>query len=119
MECINHKCPAMGMCLSCGKFLCADCFHESKAGKVVCSAGCALYQDKQELAMNRLAAKNQGISFASALGAYLIGIIFLVSAFLMNMPEVRMFLVAAGLGMLIMGGIHHINAAKNLKSKLG
>jgi hypothetical protein len=117
MECINHNSPAKGMCLSCGKFLCINCIQPSKNGKIVCSTECASHQERQELAMNHLAEKSQGMSFASAFGGYLLGLIFLASAFFMRVPEVRMFLLAAGFGMLCMGAFYHINAAKKLKSK--
>ena len=117
MECTNHNSPAKGLCLSCGKSLCSDCISYSTNGKIICSSDCGAFLEKQELAINLLVEKSKGSSLASAYGAYLLGLIFLAFGFFTSIAELRIFLLASGAGMVIMGIFYHINAIKKSKSK--
>jgi|SRR6187402_1875389 len=117
MECTNHNSPAKGLCLSCGKSLCSDCISYSTTGKIICSSECGIFLEKQELAINLLVEKSKGVSLASAYGAYLLGFIFIAFGFFSAISELKIFLLATGAGMVIMGIFYHINARKKSRPK--
>jgi hypothetical protein len=73
MKCFKHKTDAVAVCSYCGRAMCDDCITVPDVPRIVCSAGCATAQARDERAMQSILEKSvQGLR-ASAFYCYLCG----------------------------------------------
>jgi hypothetical protein len=112
MNCFNHRDkPAIGLCKSCGKALCADCFHELPNG-LSCKGSC---EDRVNM-INRLIDKitqtlaaRERLLRQYGLLMVLVGIGFIIfviaySSVFANVPQIPYFFVFIG-GVFVVFGI--------------
>ncbi len=113
MYCINHDTKAKAICVHCGKALCGDCIEKTDSGKIICSPECLVAANKVDQALELTLQRSTGTAKSSAVGAYLLGLIFIIFGFFTQREFLYYFLLAAGVGMLVMGGFYHFTYKKN------
>ena len=73
MKCAAHQADAVGICVYCGKALCADCAKPGDLPRMVCSDKCAAALTRAEQAMASILQKSLQSARASAFYSFLCG----------------------------------------------
>ena len=73
MKCAAHHSEAVGVCIYCGRAVCADCAKSSASQRMVCSENCAASLDQNDKAMRLILQKSLQSARASAFYSYLCG----------------------------------------------
>jgi hypothetical protein len=73
MKCAAHQAEAVGVCVYCGRALCADCAKTSTDHRLVCSDNCAAALTRANAAMELILQKSLQSARASAFYSYLCG----------------------------------------------
>jgi hypothetical protein len=73
MKCSAHQAEAVGVCVYCGRALCADCAKTSTDQRLVCSNNCAAALTRADAAMELILQKSLQSARASAFYSYLCG----------------------------------------------
>jgi hypothetical protein len=73
MKCPQHQAEAIGVCVHCGRAMCAECSRSSSAQRFVCSDQCAAGLARADQAMEMLLQKSLQNARASAFYSYLCG----------------------------------------------
>jgi hypothetical protein len=73
MKCSAHQAEAVGVCVNCGRALCADCVKTSTDQRLVCSDNCAAALTRANAAMELILQKSLQSARASAFYSYLCG----------------------------------------------
>ena len=73
MKCAAHQAEAIGVCVYCGRALCAECVKTSATQRLVCSANCAAALARNDQALELILQKSLQSARASAFYSYLCG----------------------------------------------
>jgi hypothetical protein len=73
MKCATHQAEAIGVCVYCGRAVCAECARPPAAPRLVCSDPCAAALVRRDQAMELLLQKSLQSARASAFYSYLCG----------------------------------------------
>ncbi|HUC86015.1 MAG TPA: hypothetical protein VL970_12535 [Candidatus Acidoferrales bacterium] len=73
MKCPAHHAEATGICVYCGRAVCAECAKPTSRNRLVCSAECAAALARADQASDLLLEKSLQSARASALYSYLCG----------------------------------------------
>jgi hypothetical protein len=80
MKCSVHQAEAVGVCVYCGRAMCADCARFSAAQRFVCSDSCAAALARADQAVDLLMQKSLQSVRASAFYSFLCGGLSLAGA---------------------------------------
>lgn len=80
MKCPAHQTEATGVCVYCGRAICAECARTSATHRSVCSEQCAAGVARTEQAMELLLQKSVQSAGASAFYSYLCGALSVAGA---------------------------------------
>ena len=73
MKCSAHQAEAVGVCVNCGRALCADCAKPCTEQRLVCSDNCAAALARTNAALELILQKSLQSARASAFYSYLCG----------------------------------------------
>ena len=73
MKCAAHQAEAIGVCVYCGRALCAECVKTSATQRLVCSDNCAAALARNDQALELILQKSLQSARASAFYSYLCG----------------------------------------------
>ena len=73
MKCAAHSAEAFGVCVYCGRALCAECVRPFATQRLVCSESCAAALTQEDRAMEMILQKSLQSARASAFYSYLCG----------------------------------------------
>src|ERR1039458_2810777 len=73
MKCAAHQAEAIGVCVYCGRALCAECVKTSTTQRLVCSDNCAAALARNDQALELILQKSLQSARASAFYSYLCG----------------------------------------------
>ena len=73
MICSAHRAEAVGVCVYCGRALCAECAQAAATRRLVCSEDCAAALARHDRALELLLQKSRQSARASAWYSYLCG----------------------------------------------
>src|SRR5471032_1441572 len=73
MKCLTHNSEAIGICVHCGRALCADCAKTSATERMTCSDNCAKALVRNDKALELILQKSLQSARASAFYSYLCG----------------------------------------------
>jgi len=73
MKCSAHQAEAVGVCVYCGRALCAECATPSATQRLVCSDNCAVALARGDKALQLILQKSLQSARASAFYSYLCG----------------------------------------------
>jgi hypothetical protein len=107
VKCAEHKVEAIGICVYCGKALCADCVKDLDTPRMVCSSECATALLQNEKVMQLLLQKSVQNAKASAFYCYLCAGLSLAGAivayFVFYVPFLIFFTAGCGVVFIISG----------------
>ena len=73
MRCVPHQAEAVGICVYCGRALCADCAKPSATQRFICSTACDIALSKNDRALQLILQKSLQSARASAFYSFLCG----------------------------------------------
>ena len=73
MKCFKHDADAVGVCLYCGRALCAPCASATAGSRLACSEECAAALARQERTLEMLLHKSRQSARANSVYCYLCG----------------------------------------------
>jgi hypothetical protein len=107
VKCAEHKVEAVGICVYCGKALCADCAKDLDTPRMICSSDCATALLQNDKAMQLLLQKSNQSAQASAFYCYLCGGLSLAAAvgahFYLPSPFLIFFTAGCGIVFILSG----------------
>jgi hypothetical protein len=80
MKCLKHNAEAVGICVWCGRALCADCAKPSAIERMTCSDNCAAALARNDKALQLILQKSLQSARASAFYSFLCGGLSLAAA---------------------------------------
>ena len=107
MKCAAHQAEAIGVCVYCGRALCAECVKTSATQRLVCSANCAAALARNDQALELILQKSLQSARASAFYSYLCGGLSVAGAvgahFYLPVPFLVWFTAGCGLVFIASG----------------
>jgi hypothetical protein len=107
MKCAKHQAEAIGICVYCGRALCAGCARPSGTPRLVCSDECAAALSRNDQVVQSLLQKSVQNAQASAFYCYLCGGLSLGAAvgahFVLPLPFLIYFAAACGVVFVLSG----------------
>ena len=73
MKCPTHQSEATGICVYCGRAMCAECARPAASPRFICSEACAAALARADQAMDLLLQKSLQSARSSAFYSYLCG----------------------------------------------
>ena len=120
MKCATHQSEAVGVCVYCGRAMCAECGKFSNAQRFVCSNQCSEALARADQAVDLLLQKSLQSARASAFYSYLCGGLSVAGTvgawFYMHVPFLIWFTAGCS-AVFILSGIWYSRIARKQNSR--